>query len=289
MSRILSQSTNRTIKFSILVHIEHFPSFITSKAEYDSVSINFNNTEWYIRIELYKYCQTSNKSIYITPSSPDQPETFGAFVCGMRGDQKACSFIVNAIFKFKRPSTAKEIRYSHEFSFNSTKHYAAWGSPAFAKIDVILNFNFCQLFLTTNFRIFWTRPMAIWLIIHLNCSLMYQSLNVNRFCCLLIIYRRWIFESTILILGKFSLNFNRYTVWVYVWVSGCYIVTNLAYTNSLTYICSDKKFVALFVVQKFVFVYVKLIFSESLTWNVNWLIFNSFSRRVFAIIAFEIW
>ena len=45
-SKILKQSTHRNIQFSIL--IENFHSFVTSKAKYESVSINFNNTEWYI-------------------------------------------------------------------------------------------------------------------------------------------------------------------------------------------------------------------------------------------------
>ena len=136
-SKILSQSTHRTIKFSILVHIEHFHSFVTSKAEYESVSINFNNTEWYIKIRLYKYCQTSKEDIRVTSSSSDQPETLGAFVCGKRSDRKECSFDVEESFKFKRPTTAQENRESHKFCFNSTKQYESWGYRNFAKIDVI--------------------------------------------------------------------------------------------------------------------------------------------------------
>ena len=137
LSKILKQSTNRTIEFSILV--ENFPSFVTSKAEYKSVSTYFNNTEWYISIEWFKYSQTSKQNIYVTPSSSDQPETLGAFVYGRRSDQKECSFNVGAIFKFKQPLRAENFgHFSHKFIFNSTNDYDARGSRAVARIDVFL-------------------------------------------------------------------------------------------------------------------------------------------------------
>ena len=134
-SKILKQSTQRTIQFSILV--ENFHSFVTSKAEYESVSINFNNTEWYIYVQLFKYCLTSKEYIRITSSSTEQPETLGVFVCGRRSDQKECSFDVDETFKFKRPLTAKEVRYSHKFNFNSTRNLDSWGSRQLSRIDVI--------------------------------------------------------------------------------------------------------------------------------------------------------
>ena len=168
-SKILSQSTHRNIKFSIL--IENFNSFVTSKAECNSLSINFNNTEWYIYVQLYKYDQTSNEYICVTPSSSDQPETLAAFLCGRRSDRKECSFNVDEIFKFKQPSTAREYRLLRKFSFDSTKDYFDWGYRNFARIDVIFAFfYFFFIFLRINFRLFWTSAMAIWLINHLNCS-----------------------------------------------------------------------------------------------------------------------
>ena len=140
--KILKQSTHRTINFSILVHIENFPSFVTSRAECRSVSIKFNNTEWYIKIELYKYCQTSKESIRVTSSSLDTPETLCVFVYGRRSDQKECSFDVNANFKLKQSSTAieKQFLQTCKFSFDSTKQHDswAWGFPKFARIDVFL-------------------------------------------------------------------------------------------------------------------------------------------------------
>ena len=128
----------RTFKFSISVQIEDFTSFVTSKAKYESVSTNFNNTEWYIKIRLYKYCQTSKEFIQVTSSPSDQPETLATFVCGKRSDRKEFAFDVDATFKFKQPTTAQENRLSHKFCFNSTKQYESWGYRNFAKTDVIL-------------------------------------------------------------------------------------------------------------------------------------------------------
>ena len=125
-SKILKQSAQRTIQFSVLV--ENFPSFIISKAEYKSVSINFNNTEWFVKIELHKYCQTSKENSRVTPSSPDPPETLAALLCGRRrSDPKECSFIVDATFKFKQSDTVQQGRYFHRFCFDSTKDYYDWG------------------------------------------------------------------------------------------------------------------------------------------------------------------
>ena len=186
-SKILKQSTHRNIQFSIL--IENFHSFVTSKAEYESVSIDFNNTKWFIKIELYKCGQTSNNDIHVTPSSTERLETLVVFVCGRRSDQKEYSFAVDTILKFKQPIAAKEIQFSQKFEFTSTKNYLAWGYRSFAKIDVILLYHFLSNFcLTVNFRIFLTSARAIWLIIHSSFSLTYQFLSVNEF--LLIIFRR---------------------------------------------------------------------------------------------------
>ena len=123
-----------------MVRIDKFPSFVTLKTEFNTKHFNAYGTEWYISIQLYKYCQTSKEHKRVTSSSiNDQPETLGAFVYGTRSDGKKCSFDVDANFKFKRPSTAGGRRYSSEkFSFNSTKHNDARGYIQFGLIDVIL-------------------------------------------------------------------------------------------------------------------------------------------------------
>ena len=127
-----------------MVRIDNFPLFVTSKAVFDTKYFNAYGTEWYITINLYKYCQTSKEQKHVTSSSVnDQPETLAAFVCGRRSDLKECSFDVDAIFKFKRPLTAPKYRYSQKFIFNSINQYCeSWGYTKVARIDVILTLSF---------------------------------------------------------------------------------------------------------------------------------------------------
>ena len=125
-----------------MIRINNFPTFVTSKAVFDTKRINAYGTEWFVKILLCKYCQTNKVYIPVTPSSIDPPETLGAFVCGMRRDRKECSFDVDATFKFKQPATASEYQLSHKFSFNSTKYYETFGFP---QIDVNYFVFFCQL------------------------------------------------------------------------------------------------------------------------------------------------
>ena len=170
-----------TTKFQQMIRINNFLSFVTSKAEFDTKRINAYGAEWYIAIEWYKYCQTGKEYIPVTSSSPDQPDTLGVFVHGIRSDQKECSFNVEATFKLRGISTAKQERYSHKFCFTSTKNLDTWGYRNFKRIEVILLYRFFFPALsTTNFRIFWTWRMAIWLITHSNCSLTFQFQNVNE-------------------------------------------------------------------------------------------------------------
>ena len=169
-----------------MIRIDDFPSFVTSKDLFNSKSINAYGAEWDIAIQLLKYCQccqTNNDHILVNSTSTDQPETLGVFVYGVRSDQKECSFVVEATFKLKHISTAREWRYSHKFCFTSTENCDSWGYRDFMRIDVILLIIFCQLFwlLTINFRIFWTSTKAICLITHSNCSLTFQFQNVNEF------------------------------------------------------------------------------------------------------------
>ena len=127
-----------TTKFQQMIRINNFPSFVTSKADFDTKRINAYGTEWYVKIPLYKYCQTSKEYIHVTSSSPDQPETLGVFVHGIRSDQNECSFNVEATFKLRGISTAKQERYSHKFCFTSTKNLDTWSYRNFKRIDVIL-------------------------------------------------------------------------------------------------------------------------------------------------------
>ena len=121
-----------------MMRIDDFPSFVTSKAEYETKPMKVYGTEWRIRVYVCKYCPANKKTIHIFPSSPDQPETLGAYVCGIRRDHKECSFDLDASFQLKSSSTTRELRYSHKFVFNSTDYYNSWGFPEFGKIDVFL-------------------------------------------------------------------------------------------------------------------------------------------------------
>ena len=147
-SEVLKQPSPR-FKFSLLVRIENFSSFVNSKAKCETKRVSVNDTEWCIKIEFYRYSQTDRDYILVTPSSPEQPEFFAAFVCGTRSDRKECSFAVDTILKFKR--AAQKFRYSHKFSFDSTNHCDSRGYRNFVRIDVILLYHFflsaCQIFL----------------------------------------------------------------------------------------------------------------------------------------------
>ena len=122
----------------MMIRIDRFPSYVISKAEFDSKPISAYGAEWYINIRLYKYYQTDKKYIHVTSSSLDQPETLAAFVFGRRRDRKECSFNVDATSKFIQPDTAQEDMESHKFVFSSTKQCIGWGRPEFARIDVFL-------------------------------------------------------------------------------------------------------------------------------------------------------
>ena len=113
--------------------------------------------KWFIVFDLNIYCQNEKKYVSVTPSSNDQPETLGAYICGIRNDEKDSSFIVCASFKFKQQSTAEGIRQiSGKIDLDKTNDYQeGFGINEMAKIDVI-NFPLLLHFETFQFsdRIF---------------------------------------------------------------------------------------------------------------------------------------
>ena len=122
-----------------MIRIEGFSSFVASRNEFNSNRISVggkDKCEWDISLQFCRYNRIRKEFFCVISSSPE-PETLGAFVCGTRSDQKECSFDVDAIFRFKRPSTAPDCRYSHKFDFNSeNRHYDSWGYWDLARIDV---------------------------------------------------------------------------------------------------------------------------------------------------------
>ena len=125
---------------SLLIRIDNFPSFVTSKARHNTRDIILNNnTRWYFLVAagMRKYCQTSEKYICINTDTSDQPETLGAFVIGKGID---CSFDVVAKFKFKKPHPldAKN-EFTIKFCFNSSNN-DGWGFSDLAKINLTFFF-----------------------------------------------------------------------------------------------------------------------------------------------------
>ena len=138
--QIASNFGTQEIRFQMRIRIENFPAFVTSKARYCKVCAVVNGTKWYISLRLKKYCQNKKKYIVVTPSSSYRPDTLGASIFGQESDeeQEDSSFIVNATFKFKQPSTAKEFfMLGRRFNLNTANGYhQGWGIDQIASIDV---------------------------------------------------------------------------------------------------------------------------------------------------------
>ena len=149
----IATNFNQKTQFQIGIRIENFPSFVATKANYFTDDVIVNETVWYISLALVKYCQNKKKYIHVPPSSNNQPEALGAFIFGKRSDEKDSSYIVNATFKFKQPSTAKIFWFLVRFDLNTTNDYQkGMGVNAKAKIDVI-NFFCCCILKLFNFLI----------------------------------------------------------------------------------------------------------------------------------------
>ena len=128
---------------SLLIRIDNFPSFVTSKDFDYTRDIIVNNTHWFIVVVMTKYCQTSAKHVVIKPETSDQPETMVAFIKGKREKESIdCSFDVVAKFKFKQPHPMDdENKLTKKFCFNSSNGYEDVGlALELAKINVIFTF-----------------------------------------------------------------------------------------------------------------------------------------------------
>ena len=126
-------------KLSLLVRIDNFPSFVTSKESLYTRDIIVNNTRWYITVYMMKYCQTSAKYILTNDEASDRPETLGAYVHGECEKGNDCSFDVVAKFKFKQPHPANnEKEFTKKFCFNSSNGYEfGWGFCRLAEINEV--------------------------------------------------------------------------------------------------------------------------------------------------------
>ena len=132
-------------KLSLLIRIDNFLSFVTSKASYYTRNIIVNNTRWSIVVGMTKYCQTSSKYIWINADTSDQPEALAALIKGKREKESIdCSFDVEAKFKFKQPHPMDdENEFTKKFCFNSSNGYAfSWGFGNLSEINVVFTFFF---------------------------------------------------------------------------------------------------------------------------------------------------
>ena len=132
-------------KLSLLIRIDNFLSFVTSKALYYTGNIIVNNTRWYIVVGMTKYCQTSSKYIWINADTSGQPEALAAVIKGKREKESIdCSFDVVAKLKFKQPHPMDdENEFTEKFCFNSSNGYTfSWGFGNLSEINVVFTFFF---------------------------------------------------------------------------------------------------------------------------------------------------
>ena len=129
-------------KLSLLIRIDNFPSFVTSKARLYTRDIIVNNTRLFIVVGMTKYCQTSAKYIWINAKASDHPEILAAYIIGRGEEGIDCSFDVVAKFKFKQPHPMDvENGFTKKYCFNSSNGYKdGWGFFQLAKINVIFTF-----------------------------------------------------------------------------------------------------------------------------------------------------
>ena len=144
---VLKQNSVARNKLLLLIRIDDFPAFVASKARCFTRDINVNNIWWYIGICMDKW-NDLGEYITITPETPDQPDDLNAYIrgSGVGNISNDRSFDVTAIFKFKHPGNAEEIKLTDEFCFNSSNGYEHAGrgtAKTLAEIDVLFNFSLC--------------------------------------------------------------------------------------------------------------------------------------------------
>ena len=138
---VLKQTSSIKQKLSLLIRIDNFPLFVSSKAEYHSRCIVVNKIRWYIYMDLRQRFNTGDGTINlcITPESPGQPDTLGAYLCGDASLCKNCAFDVVGKFKFKHAPTVVEREVKHKFDINKSNSFHDFnGFSDLAKINVVV-------------------------------------------------------------------------------------------------------------------------------------------------------
>ena len=104
-----TESTNKT-QLQTVIRIDDIPSFVDSKATYETIAGTFADVDWFIVIDLSKYCQDSKRYITLNSTSSDTPEFLGTyFYCESNPNvPHRRYFDIDAIIKFKRTCFSKE-------------------------------------------------------------------------------------------------------------------------------------------------------------------------------------
>ena len=105
--QIATSLTDKTQpQFQTIIRINDFLSFVDSKATYERKAGTFEDVEWFIVIQLSKYCPESKSFITLNSTSSDTPEFLGIYIyCkGNPNDTIGASFNIDVIVKFKRTS-----------------------------------------------------------------------------------------------------------------------------------------------------------------------------------------
>ena len=102
-----NEPINKT-QLQLQIRIDDFPSFVDSKANYETKAGTFEDVDWFIVIQLSKYCPESKSFITLNSTSSDTPEFLGIYIyCKDNPNPNAPSgtfFYIDAIVKFKRTS-----------------------------------------------------------------------------------------------------------------------------------------------------------------------------------------
>ena len=104
-----NEPINKT-QLQLQIRIDDFPSFVDSKANYETKVGTFEDVDWFIVIDLSKYRQESKRYITLNSTSSDTPEFLGIyFYCESNLDAPDPRYFnFDAIIKFKRTSFSME-------------------------------------------------------------------------------------------------------------------------------------------------------------------------------------
>ena len=110
-----NEPINKT-QLQLQIRIDDFPSFVDSKANYETKVGTFEDVDWFIVIDLSKYRQESKRYITLNSTSSDTPEFLGIyFYCQSNLNAPRRHYWIDAIIKFKRTGFSNKF---HLFSSN---------------------------------------------------------------------------------------------------------------------------------------------------------------------------